>query len=343
MPENQESHLVQKDRADTASLSEIIQPEVLVKPLLFKRRTFQIFSCIGLFSLAGYCFAEFLQLRGYVNVYGSRLFLAAATLSLVLLGALWSANLSKWKWPFGIAITVVVIVVAIFVDRITLSHTKPIQGPSTMPPPSAAQPPSVDQLAAALAKKLEPSDKQRPLTRSSTLFPVLVKIHIAPSDTLTVVNEGKSGITDLELGWAKFSFSAEAAAQRKIVVSGAIYPSGAFPLAARIASKGTFQIDLEKLLPFDGQFLDVTPYMPGWPYAEFGLRITFRDEQTNLKYACYKVMSSIKHMPERWGDETSTTDTDGKADWRNDIYSEVLTRTRSHYSNDGGVDLQCDH
>jgi hypothetical protein len=343
MPEDQESHLTSQGSRSEISIppGSVLPPERPLRTPFIKKPAVRFFTSCGLFGVVAYCFAEFLQLRGYVNVYASRLFLAVAAVALLALGALWAANLSRWKWAVGISIAIIVIGVAVSVDRITLAHAKPIQAlPASSPSPSP--PVSVDQLAADLAKKLgaESSHKQEPT--ASSHFPVSVKVHIGSDDTLTVVNEGRAGITDLEVGWGKFWFDAGSIAQKKILVSRDDYPSGNFPLRGQIGPTGSFRIDLKKLLPFEGKFSDLAPNMSGWPYPEFGLRVTFRDKQTNGKYSCYKVLSSIEHMPESWGDEVATSGL-GKPIWFDDVYPAVISQMKSHYSNDGSVDFQCDH
>jgi hypothetical protein len=173
----------------------------------------------------------------------------------------------------------------------------------------------------------------------STLFPVVVKVHVDVTDTVMVENEGKAAIIDVVMEWGKFNFDKASVQQKRIVISEAGFPSRGYSQAAQIPSGKSIRVDLKKFLPFQGRFRDLSN-MSEWPFPEIGLRVTFRDKQTGQKYACYKVFSSIEGLPEEWGDEVATSGT-GKPEWFEDIYSEVIAGMKAHYD-DGAIDFHCD-
>jgi len=94
------------------------------------------------------------------------------------------------------------------------------------------------------------------------------------------------------------------------------------------------------MLPIKGTFSDLKD-MSEWPFPEIGLRITFRDAQTGQKHACYKVTSSISHMPEAWGDEVATSNPNDGPFWADEIYKKVIAAMKTHYD-DGATDDRCD-
>jgi len=173
----------------------------------------------------------------------------------------------------------------------------------------------------------------------STLLPVVVKVHVDVTDTVIVTNEGKAAIVDVVTEWGKFTFDNAAAQQKQIVLLESNFPSRGYSEAAEISPGKSVHVDLTKLLPFEGRFKDL-PNMSGWPFPEFGLRVTFRDKQTGQKYACYKVFSSFIGTPEEWGDEVATSKP-GKQTWFEDIYPTVIGGMKAHYD-DGASDLHCD-
>lgn len=168
-------------------------------------------------------------------------------------------------------------------------------------------------------------------------FPLVVKVHINPEDILSIVNEGNAPLIDLKINWGRFTFNQQSFAQKQIAIHEYSYPSGGIPIKQLLPSE-KFQLPLAKVLQLakwnDGMQRD-------FPFPEIGIRVSFRDKQTGVKYACYKLVSSIQKMPEPWGDEVMSDEPANGSFWIEGIPATVIHEMKSHYE-DGALDFHCD-
>jgi hypothetical protein len=200
-----------------------------------------------------------------------------------------------------------------------------------------------DSISRTIFLVVNPSQTQRS-SHSTPIdqiqYPLVVKINIF-MENLSIENKGKTAITDVMIAWASFTFNKEAYGQKKIVFSEVSFPSGGQQEAALIKSGQKIKVDLKKLLPKTMTFEEMLKaQLIPFEQPEYGIRVTFRDERTNQKFACYKVLSSVFGMPEMWGDYAATAGAAGRL-WIEDIPKMIIDRMKSHYQ-DGAVDFQCD-
>jgi hypothetical protein len=168
-------------------------------------------------------------------------------------------------------------------------------------------------------------------------FPIVVGANIDWQQILHIENHGRSAITDIRMQWAVFNLDADSYLAKKLVIKNSSFTSNALPLASRIDAGKSMGFHLEKVIPYTGSFKDWNGSLP----SEIGLRITFRDSQTGTKYNCFKVFSSIRGLPEPWGDNVGVYSGSPGPLWLNNLPNMIVTEMKDHLK-DGSVDYECE-
>lgn len=135
----------------------------------FKRPSTRIsIGGIALIPIAAWAISNFLQLRGFVNVLGSRLFLGVAVVAILLWIAIVTLNLAKRRVPFFLCTTVLTLAAAITADQITLPRSKALPVSTLIgPSPSAPQKQQAQQRQAVPTSKSQQAQTPRPRTPCS--------------------------------------------------------------------------------------------------------------------------------------------------------------------------------
>jgi hypothetical protein len=204
------------------------------------------------------------------------------------------------------------------------SNPHPTTSPASVPPTSQ---PTVEPHTIVI-----PAERQ---------FPLVVKVNIDWQQVLHFQNLGKTDIQDVGLGWALFNLDEAAWASQKIIIKNGSYPMNIpYVLSSRVKPGLGAEVPLDKIVPFKMTFKEAM-YLPQ-PQPEIGLRITFRDSQTGQKYACYKVFSTVKGMPEPWGDAVGkATPPPGEPYWLDELPKLVIADMKEKM-NDDAIDFKCD-
>ena len=84
-------------------------------------------------STALYCLSQFFQMRGYVNVIASRLWLVGIVVGFGVPGWAWALNLRRGRFLIGSGLSVLLIVAVLLLDRATLSKATPPAQSSSLP------------------------------------------------------------------------------------------------------------------------------------------------------------------------------------------------------------------
>ena len=126
MPESKENHPSRDD--PVGPLSRLVPSKIAAASFYWFPRDVSRLRKPGvrvvlaslLLPIVGWLFNNFIQMRGYVSILGSRIDLAIAAVLVVIWVWIISRNLPRWRNRTGICLTAVVVLAALAVDRATL-------------------------------------------------------------------------------------------------------------------------------------------------------------------------------------------------------------------------------
>jgi hypothetical protein len=135
MGENGENEKL--ERAGEKAISKSSPEGVVIPPAeepFLKRRAVRLVACaLPLFVIAGWCISNFFQLRGYVSVIGSRIYLGVAVIALLIWCSVFAFNLRKNRLLVGLILFTLLVAAALALDRFSLPHIQR-PTPALLPP-----------------------------------------------------------------------------------------------------------------------------------------------------------------------------------------------------------------